>query len=123
MNTPDVNQHTKQQDFDTLARQLGLKPRDPWVGGQVDYEWDQLRMVLDVMPLRLPDMQVLEFGCNIGASAILFSYLGAKVSATDDSADWVALARLTPNATASTTSTSPTWPTRAACPSPTASSA
>ena len=94
MHTVAVNQHTKQQDFDTLARQLGLKPRDPWVGGQVDYEWDQLRMVLDVMPLRLPDMQVLEFGCNIGASAILFSYLGARVSATDDSADWVALARL-----------------------------
>ena len=94
MHTVAVNQHTKQQDFDTLARQLGLKPRDPWVGGQVDYEWDQLRMVLDVMPLRLPDMQVLEFGCNIGASAILFSYLGAQVSATDDSADWVALARL-----------------------------
>ena len=46
------------------------------------------------MPLRLPDMHILEFGCHIGASAILFSYLGAKVCATDDSADWVALARL-----------------------------
>ena len=94
MNTAAPSPNTAQQDFDALARKLGLQPRDPWTGGDVDYEWDQLRMVLDVMPLPLPDMRVLEFGCNAGASAMLFSYLGARVSAVDASADWVALARL-----------------------------
>jgi SAM-dependent methyltransferase len=95
--TPDrpvVSSQYKQHAFEEQARKLGLKPRDPWVGGYVDYEWDHLRLVLDVMPLRLPGMTILEFGCNVGASAILFAYLGAKVSATDISAEWVSLARL-----------------------------
>src|SRR5438067_1317138 len=95
--TPDrplVSSQHKQHAFEEQARKLGLQPRDPWVGGYVDYEWDHLRLVLDVMPLRLPGMRILEFGCNVGASAILFSYLGAKVSATDISAEWVSLARL-----------------------------
>lgn len=91
---PAVSNHNKQLAFDAQARKLGLRPRDPWVGGYVDYEWDHLRLVLDVMPMRLPGMKILEFGCNVGASAILFSYLGAEVSATDISADWVSLARL-----------------------------
>ena len=91
---PVVSSQHKQHAFEDQARKLGLKPRDPWVGGYVDYEWDHLRLVLDVMPLRLPGTRILEFGCNVGASAILFSYLGAKVSATDISAEWVSLARL-----------------------------
>lgn len=91
---PAVSSHHKQLAFEQQALKLGLKPRDPWVGGYVDYEWDHLRLVLEVMPLRLPGMHVLEFGCNVGASAILFSHLGAKVSATDISAEWITLARL-----------------------------
>jgi SAM-dependent methyltransferase len=83
-----------QRAFEAQARQLGLRPRDPWIGGQVDYAWDHLRLLLDVMPLRLEGMRVLEFGCNAGASAILLSYLGARVSACDHSADWISLARL-----------------------------
>lgn len=91
---PIVNSLQKQQAFDAQAHKLGLKPRDPWVGGYVDYEWDHLRLVLDAMPLQLEGVPVLEFGCNVGASAILFSHLGAHVSATDISAEWVSLARL-----------------------------
>ncbi|WP_317202823.1 class I SAM-dependent methyltransferase [Janthinobacterium sp.] len=83
-----------QRAFEEQARHLGLRARDPWVGGYVDYEWDHLRLVLDVMPLRLEGLRVLEFGCNVGASAILFAYLGARVWATDPSADWLSLARL-----------------------------
>lgn len=91
---PVVSSPSKQRAFEEQARKLRLRPRDPWVGGYVDYEWDHLRLVLDAMPLRLPGMTVLEFGCNVGASAILFAHLGAKVCATDISAGWVSLARL-----------------------------
>lgn len=87
-------QSEAQRAFDVLAEQLGLQPRDPWIGGQVDYAWDHLRLLLDVMPLRLEGMRVLEFGCNAGASAILLAYLGAQVCATDLSDDWISLARL-----------------------------
>jgi SAM-dependent methyltransferase len=91
---PVVACDLRQQAFEELARKLGLVPRDPWVGGYVDYEWDHLRLVLDTMPLQLEGMAVLEFGCNVGASAILLSHLGARVSATDISPEWIALARL-----------------------------
>lgn len=84
----------KQAAFDAAAERLGLRPRDPWIGGYVDYEWDHLRRVLDAMPLRLDGARVLEFGCNVGASAILFAHLGAQVSATDIDAPWIELARL-----------------------------
>ncbi|MBA5638110.1 class I SAM-dependent methyltransferase [Duganella sp. LX20W] len=91
---PTVACRHKQRAFEEQARKLGLRPRDPWVGGYVDYEWDHLRLVLDHLPLRLEGLPVLEFGCNVGASAILFAYLGARVCATDIDAGWVTLARL-----------------------------
>ncbi|MFA9218073.1 MAG: class I SAM-dependent methyltransferase [Sphingomonadaceae bacterium] len=94
MDRPLVSSPRQQRAFEEQAHKLGLKPRDPWVGGYVDYEWDHLRLVLEAMPLRLSGLPVLEFGCNVGASAILFSHLGARVSATDISAEWVSLARL-----------------------------
>ncbi|WP_296001286.1 class I SAM-dependent methyltransferase [Rugamonas sp.] len=91
---PVIGNDLKQQAFEELAHALGLAPRDPWIGGYVDYEWDHLRLVLDAMPLRLDKLPVLEFGCNVGASAILLSHLGARVSATDISPEWISLARL-----------------------------
>lgn len=91
---PVVENDIKQLAFEEHARKLGMAPRDPWVGGYFDYEWDHLRLVLDAMPLRLEGMTVLEFGCNVGASAILMSHLGAQVCATDISQDWISLARL-----------------------------
>lgn len=91
---PAITCHHQQLAFEAQARKLGLCPHDPWVGGYVDYEWDHLRLVLDHLPLRLEGLPVLEFGCNVGASAILFAGLGARVCATDIAADWVTLARL-----------------------------
>jgi 2-polyprenyl-3-methyl-5-hydroxy-6-metoxy-1,4-benzoquinol methylase len=91
---PVIRSARKQHAFEQQARQLGLLPDDRWVGGYVDYEWAHLRLVLETMPLRLPGLRVLEFGCNVGASAILLAHLGAQVSATDIDAGWVALARL-----------------------------
>ena len=91
---PIIRCQQKQLAFERQARALGLRPNDPWVGGYLDYEWEHLRLVLDAMPLHLPGMAVLEFGCNVGASAILLAHLGARVCATDISAGWVELARL-----------------------------
>ncbi|HAT33485.1 MAG TPA: hypothetical protein DCW29_22345 [Janthinobacterium sp.] len=83
-----------QAAVDTRARNLGLQAGDPWVGGYVDYRWKHSRPILEAMGLRHEGMRVLEFGCNVGASAILFARLGAVVSAVDVSADWIGLARL-----------------------------
>jgi len=91
---PAVRHDDAQRAFEALAIRLGLQPRDPWIGGYVDYEWDHLRFVLEALPLPVNGARVLEFGCNVGASAILLSHLGARVSATDISPDWISLARL-----------------------------
>lgn len=91
---PQVSSVLMQEAFEIHARRLGLRPSDQWIGGYVDYEWDHLRHIVATLPVRLAGLKVLEFGCNVGASAILFSHLGAQVTAFDISPDWVELARL-----------------------------
>lgn len=91
---PAVVSTTLQEAFEAKARGLGLNPSDPWIGGYVDYEWHHLRYIVEALPDQLDGMKILEFGCNVGASAILFSALGAKVTAVDISRDLVDLARL-----------------------------
>ena len=91
---PAVVCGVRQQAFDVQARQLGLRPDDRWVGGYVDYEWERLRHIIAALPLQLKGKKVLEFGCNVGASAILFAHLGARVTASDIAEGWVKLARL-----------------------------
>lgn len=91
---PGVTSLVGQEAFEAQARALGLRPSDRWVGGYVDYEWDHLRHILAALPLKLDGLEVLEFGCNVGASAILFAHLGARVSASDIAEGWVKLARL-----------------------------
>ncbi len=94
MQRPAVTCPTWQEAFEVAARRFGLRPSDPWVGGYVDYEWEHLRHVLEALPVALAGKRVLEFGCNVGASAILFAHLGARVHASDISANWIELARL-----------------------------
>ena len=91
---PVVLSRLRQEAFEAQARQLGLRPSDKWVGGYVDYEWDHLRHIIAALPMPLDGLKILEFGCNVGASAILFSHLGARVTASDIAKGWVDLARL-----------------------------
>lgn len=91
---PCPNSAARQADFEARALRLGYDPHNRWIGGYVDYEWDHLRLVLEALPLRWAGRKVLEFGCNVGASAILLRHLGARMCATEHSADWLGLARL-----------------------------
>jgi SAM-dependent methyltransferase len=91
---PAISSMLMHEAFEIQARRLGLRPSDKWVGGYVDYEWDHLRHVVDALPIKLGGLKILEFGCNVGASAILFSHLGARVTASDITEGWVQLARL-----------------------------
>lgn len=90
---PQIVSAAAQQAFETQARTIGLKPDSPWVGGYVDYEWHHLRHILDAYGIVPAGLQVLEFGCNVGASAILLAHLGARVTALDIDAGLVELAR------------------------------
>lgn len=91
---PAIRSAAMQEAFEFQARKLGLRPSDKWVGGYVDYEWEHLRHIVEALPVSLKDLKILEFGCNVGASAILFAHMGARVTASDISEGWVELARL-----------------------------
>jgi ubiquinone/menaquinone biosynthesis C-methylase UbiE len=66
--------------FRLAARELGADPDNPWVGGYYPYERNHIRHLL---PERLEGVKALEFGCNIGATALVLAELGAEVTAID----------------------------------------
>lgn len=100
----DISRHQQQQKLDIVsqqaqdafeeqARRMHLDPDNIWIGGYTDYEWRHLRIIIDSYNIDPRNLNVLEFGCNVGASAIVYSLLGAKVSAIDVDDEYVTLAR------------------------------
>ena len=79
--------------FEAQALRMGLDPGNRWIGAYVEYEWDHLRHILDALPVSLDSARVLEFGCNVGASAVVQAQLGAQVTAVDVEPEMVELAR------------------------------
>jgi SAM-dependent methyltransferase len=79
--------------FERLVREAGLDPGNRWIGGYVDEVWRLGRHVFECAELTLPERAVLEFGCNVGATAIVLSLLGAHVTAIDPNPVYVGIAR------------------------------
>lgn len=80
---PAADKAAREAAFRAIARELGMKPDDRWVGGYVDYEWQHLRPVLDAYGIDPAGLAALEFGCNFGASGIVLARLGARVRGVD----------------------------------------
>ena len=91
---PEPVSESYQREFEEQAASMGLNPDYPWIGGYVDYEWDHLRHILNAYDIDVKGLSILEFGCNVGASSILFSHFGAKVFAVDVAREYVELAHL-----------------------------
>jgi ubiquinone/menaquinone biosynthesis C-methylase UbiE len=81
-------------EFRKGARALGYDPDNIWVGGYVAFEWEHGRHIYETRLSRLAGVRALEFGCNIGASAIVLASLGVEVTAIDVDERMLALARL-----------------------------
>jgi 2-polyprenyl-3-methyl-5-hydroxy-6-metoxy-1,4-benzoquinol methylase len=85
-------------DFDAAfvhqARAMHLDPDSQWVGGYVESSWEVLGPIFAAMGIDLRGLEVLEFGCNVGGSAIVCAQLGARVHGVDIAPDWVNLASL-----------------------------
>ncbi len=79
-------------DFREVAKALSLDPDKRWIGGYVDYEWQHLRHVIDIYVGDIAGQDILEFGCNIGGSAVVMALLGGKVTAIDIDRDMTRLA-------------------------------
>jgi len=60
----------------------------------VDWEWRHARHMFLELPHPVAGRRVLEFGCHLGATAVVLALLGAEVVATDIDAGLVALARV-----------------------------
>lgn len=81
------------EEFRQLCRDSGRNPDNPWMGRYVDYEWGHVRYVLDGIFDRQEHPAVFEFGCNVGATAVVLAQLGATVTAADIDPQIVELAR------------------------------
>jgi len=82
------------QDFHDTAIGCGLDPGNRWIGGYVNVEWARLRHILQEHFPCLEGLRILEFGCNIGASAIVAAKLGGRVVGVDVDETLIRLARL-----------------------------
>ena len=82
-----------QTRFEEAARAANMKPENRWVEGYADYEWDHLRPLIEAYAIDLAGKDVLEFGCNVGGSAVVLAALGARLTAIDVDAATVAVAR------------------------------
>jgi 2-polyprenyl-3-methyl-5-hydroxy-6-metoxy-1,4-benzoquinol methylase len=79
--------------FRALVTSMGLDPDDAWIGSAyVDHEWRYGRHAF--AGASLEGRHVLEFGCNVGATAVVLAALGAHVTAVDVDERCVRIARL-----------------------------
>ena len=72
-----------QLGFEAAARATKMDPDDRWVGGYAAYEWDHVRLALEAYGIDVEGRDVLEFGCNVGGSAVVLTALGARLSGVD----------------------------------------
>ncbi len=94
VSAPKVIDEAASAEFRSFATRLGEDPDSQWVGAYVEYQWEHCRYLLDHTLDDFQDKKVLEFGCNVGATAIVLAQLGANVTAVDVDKDYVELARL-----------------------------
>ena len=101
MNEP-VNSRLAPKLLDEAANQrfrekiIGLlngNPDSVWNGGYVDHVWEKCRQPFIHYLKRSRSQNVLEFGCNIGATSVVLAHLGAKVQALDIDPRFIEIAR------------------------------
>lgn len=91
---PQIVSQDAHAAFEQAARRYGLNPDDRWLGRYVDYEIDHFVPIVNAYGINLGGQNVLEFGCNFGASAIVMAHLGATVTGVDVAEREVTVARL-----------------------------
>lgn len=90
---PQILDFSAANEFEREASSQNLDVNDPWVGGYVEYEWEHFRHILESYYGDIKGLNVLEFGCNFGASSIVLAQMGANVTAVDVDQDYINLAK------------------------------
>ncbi len=89
---PKIIDAAADAEYGRLAASLGFDPDGRWHKHYVDRVWARPRHVFETVLADMTGQDVLEFGCNFGATSIVLAKLGAKVTAIDINADFLALA-------------------------------
>mgnify|MGYP000904824167 CR=1 FL=1 len=92
--TAPVANRALSEPFENLLRATKRPVPHPYTTGYVDHLWNLSRHTSRLILQWSPGPRLLEFGSNIGASAILFAALGANVQGVDVDAEAVELSRL-----------------------------
>src|SRR6185295_6264379 len=83
MASPAIVDQEAHVRFGDLFRARGWQADHRFSGGYVEHVWHKARPLIEAFAGPLAHKNVLEFGCNYGASAIVLSHLGAVVTAVD----------------------------------------
>lgn len=89
---PEILDFSAANAFEEEAASQNMDVKSIWVGGYVDYEWEHLRHILEAYYDNITGLNILEFGCNFGASSIVLAQMGANVTAVDVDQDYIKLA-------------------------------
>ena len=89
---PQITDATLDKDFRAEVTKYGFKADNPWVDGYVPIVWEKDRYYVKSYLGDLHGKIGLEFGCNVGATAIMLSRLGASFTAVDADKRYVAIA-------------------------------
>lgn len=81
------------KEFREEVIRQGRRPDDPWIAKYVDYEWEKARHFISAFVPDSHGKSALEFGCNVGATAIVLASLGFLVQAVDIDSGSIAIAQ------------------------------
>lgn len=89
---PEIVSSELDAEFRKLCEMHGYDPDNKWIGHYVDYEWRQVRHYLSEVLATVHVPRAFEFGCNVGASAIVLARLGARVTGCDIAPEFIQIA-------------------------------
>jgi ubiquinone/menaquinone biosynthesis C-methylase UbiE len=89
---PQISNFSLDKSFRDEVTNHGLDPDYKWIGGYIPIIWEKDRYYIEAFLGDIHDKVGLEVGCNVGATAIMLSRLGARVTAVDVDNRYVAIA-------------------------------
>jgi SAM-dependent methyltransferase len=90
---PAISNNTVDAQFQQMVRKV-FPATYEFDRRYVEHEFAHIGKLFETGVCPVASMQVLEFGCNIGATSIVLAHHGASVTAVDVNAEYVELARL-----------------------------
>ena len=89
---PQISTFSLDEVFRNEVINHGLDPDYTWINGYLPIIWEKDRYYIEAFLGDIAGKIGLELGCNVGATAIMLSRLGARVTAVDVDKRYVAIA-------------------------------